>query len=430
MQAPNGQWYEMDDEDVTPVTAQHVLRQQAYILFYSKKVSVRSTPEESMHGNTDITAAKMKTSQATTKSHPSDKNCSIKIDRNESGELKCVETNVKLVQLECRRDSINLRSVSEHHSAKTRAVNAHHSVKVNKNNSVEVDAHNSAQTNLVNEHHSFNKKSFNEHNSVCTKSNQHSARLTQTSKAVRLIPSTIPKERFIISKPPAFGQLMKAAVVTLEIGMDIAREVTTETQSCEEKCRTLTSCNRSDVVQSLLLVKSSCSSSSAIISKEVLASSSVQLVKPISASRKRNTNATLDVISIPVSVCVPIPDPVQGSGLGSVPVSTPVAQIKRCPMSLPFRSVTLIHFKHHAASASYILCIALLLTHRPRRKHIMRTFIYFISLIRFIGGSRRLPISRIRRIGLRSTDRRTLKLRRASQLQGLYTCLAKQYNKN
>lgn len=417
MQAPNGQWCEMDDEDVTPVTAQHVLRQQAYILFYSKKVSVRNTPEESMHGKTDITAAKMKTSQATTKSHPSDKNCSIKIDRNESGELKCVETNVKLVQLECKRDSVNMR-----------AVNAHHSVKVNESKSVEVDAHHSVQTNSVNEHHSFKKKSFNEHHSVSTKSNQHSASLTQTSKAVGLVPSTIPKERFIISKPPAFGQLMKAAVVTLEIDTDIAREVTTETQSCEEKYRP--SCNRSDVVQSLLLVKSSCSSSSAIISEEVLASNSVQLVKPISASRKRKTNATLDVISIPVSVCVPTPDPVQGSCLGSIPVSIPVAQIKRCPMSLPFRSVTPIQFKYHAASASCTLCIALLLTHRPKRKHIMRTFIYFISLIRFIRGGRRLPMSRIRRIGLRSTDRRTLKLRRASQLQGLYTCLAKQYNKN
>ena len=36
LQASNGQWHEMNDSTVTMVSPQHVLKQQAYILFYSK----------------------------------------------------------------------------------------------------------------------------------------------------------------------------------------------------------------------------------------------------------------------------------------------------------------------------------------------------------------------------------------------------------
>ena len=41
-QAPNGQWHEMNDSTVTIVSPQHVLKQQAYILFYSKDVDIPS----------------------------------------------------------------------------------------------------------------------------------------------------------------------------------------------------------------------------------------------------------------------------------------------------------------------------------------------------------------------------------------------------
>lgn len=37
LQASNGQWHEMNDNTVTLVSPQHVLKQQAYILFYSKE---------------------------------------------------------------------------------------------------------------------------------------------------------------------------------------------------------------------------------------------------------------------------------------------------------------------------------------------------------------------------------------------------------
>ena len=39
LQASNGQWHEMNDNTVTLVSPQHVLNQQAYILFYSKDQS-------------------------------------------------------------------------------------------------------------------------------------------------------------------------------------------------------------------------------------------------------------------------------------------------------------------------------------------------------------------------------------------------------
>ena len=38
VKAPNGQWHEMNDSEVRLVNPQHVLKQQAYILFYTKRM--------------------------------------------------------------------------------------------------------------------------------------------------------------------------------------------------------------------------------------------------------------------------------------------------------------------------------------------------------------------------------------------------------
>lgn len=311
MQAPNGQWYEMDDEDVTAVTVQHVLRQQAYILFYSKKVSLGITPEKQIHAKADLAAVKVKNSQATIKSHPSETNGKIKIDRNECGDLKGVETNFDLVQPKCKQQSVSKK--------------------------------------LVIEQHSFNLKSVNEHHSVNVKSAQHSASLTHIAKPVGLLPSSLSKERFVISKPAAFGQLLKAVVVQIKDDHNNDHSVISKTPSSKEKCSTMISNNQFDVAQSLLLVKNSRVSSSVSQSKDMLICDSVHLVKPINASRKRKTNATLDIISVPVLVPIPvqgpesIPVPIQIPDLVTVPIrvpeSVPVPQIKRCTVSLPFRSI-------------------------------------------------------------------------------------------
>ncbi|KAI8067681.1 uncharacterized protein B0P05DRAFT_552533 [Gilbertella persicaria] len=46
VKAPNGQWYLMDDEDVTPVSIKQVLSQKAYMLFYQQEspIQVTSSP--------------------------------------------------------------------------------------------------------------------------------------------------------------------------------------------------------------------------------------------------------------------------------------------------------------------------------------------------------------------------------------------------
>ena len=43
VKAPNGQWHEMNDSDVRLVNPQHVLKQQAYILFYTKRIPIPGT---------------------------------------------------------------------------------------------------------------------------------------------------------------------------------------------------------------------------------------------------------------------------------------------------------------------------------------------------------------------------------------------------
>ena len=53
VKAPNGQWHEMNDSDVRLVNPQHVLKQQAYILFYTKRIPLPGNPSilrrQSMH---------------------------------------------------------------------------------------------------------------------------------------------------------------------------------------------------------------------------------------------------------------------------------------------------------------------------------------------------------------------------------------------
>jgi hypothetical protein len=55
LQAPNGQWHEMNDSTVTMVSPQHILKQQAYILFYSKVQAPSPNGSSARHSETAIT---------------------------------------------------------------------------------------------------------------------------------------------------------------------------------------------------------------------------------------------------------------------------------------------------------------------------------------------------------------------------------------
>ncbi|ORX58133.1 cysteine proteinase [Hesseltinella vesiculosa] len=89
VKAPNGQWFRMDDEDVTPVTLKEVLAQQAYMLFYSS--TSQSTPTLS-HSNATVqqsTKSKTESSKSMRGPPPSDELA--------TGDLRPVKRKAKTV---------------------------------------------------------------------------------------------------------------------------------------------------------------------------------------------------------------------------------------------------------------------------------------------------------------------------------------------